>query len=113
MQIILTMNTITSLAAMMAMIATSRSPTTIGTTMSHCGMDRGTGAHPVETGGEGKESVTWEGQARSCSYCTLHTYVRIHGMHYRGGGRLKDWFLYRGDLVAEVCHVWWSTLWGG
>ena len=28
-------------------------------------------------------------------------------------GRLMDWSLLRGGLVAEVFHVWWSTLWGG
>ena len=25
-------------------------------------------------------------------------------------GRLRDWSLWRGGLVAEVLHVWWSTL---
>ena len=28
-------------------------------------------------------------------------------------GRLRDLSLWRGGLVAEVLHVWWSTLWGG
>ena len=28
-------------------------------------------------------------------------------------GSLRDWSLWRGGLVAEVLHVWWSTLWGG
>ena len=28
-------------------------------------------------------------------------------------GRLRDWSLKRGGLVADVLHVWWSTLWGG
>ena len=28
-------------------------------------------------------------------------------------GRLRDWSLWRGGLVVEVLHVWWSTLWGG
>ena len=32
------------------------------------------------------------------------------GVHY---WELKDWSLQRGGLVAEVFHVWWSTLWGG
>ena len=32
------------------------------------------------------------------------------GVHY---GRLRDLSLWRGGLVAEVLHVWWSTLWGG
>ena len=27
-------------------------------------------------------------------------------------GRLKDWSLQRGGLVAEVLHVWWNILWG-
>ena len=50
------MNTMISLAAMMAATPISSSPTTIGTTMSHCGMDSGTGEHPVirgEGGGVG------------------------------------------------------------
>ena len=28
-------------------------------------------------------------------------------------GRLRDLSLWRGGLVAEMLHVWWSTLWGG
>ena len=28
-------------------------------------------------------------------------------------GRLRDWSLWRGGLVAEVLHVWWTTLQGG
>ena len=28
-------------------------------------------------------------------------------------GRLRDWSVLRGGLVAEVLHVCWSTLWGG
>ena len=26
-------------------------------------------------------------------------------------GKLREWSLWRGGLVAEVLHVWWSTLW--
>ena len=26
-------------------------------------------------------------------------------------GRLRNWSVLRGGLVAEVVHVWWSTLW--
>ena len=33
-------------------------------------------------------------------------------VEYTMGG-LRDWSLWRGGLVAEVLHVWWSTLWGG
>ena len=28
------------------------------------------------------------------------------GIHY---GRLRDWSLWRGGLVAEVLHVWWNS----
>ena len=28
-------------------------------------------------------------------------------------GRLREWSLWRGGLVAKVLNVWWSTLWGG
>ena len=28
-------------------------------------------------------------------------------------GRLRDWSLQRGGLVAEGLHVWWNILWGG
>ena len=28
-------------------------------------------------------------------------------------GRLREWSLWRGGLVAEVLHVWWCTLCDG
>ena len=28
-------------------------------------------------------------------------------------GRLRDWSVWRGGLVAEVLNVWWGTLYGG